>query len=344
MELGHEAASPRGARVVGLRPEGSILPRSCPCCGAVGAHGAVVARADGAEIIVNLCEPCLAHAGSFGTQRLSAAIASLVFGLALSAALPVLAPWLPFAACLPIVLGGAALPLLVGRVLRRRLRSPHSARGNGVWWRDRELHACNDEWAAELARLNGAELEPGRSREPWFSAWMSSGLVVGAGSLALFHWLHHPLLRIVNVTEARVEVTLDGRPLAVVEPTSGESPTAGVELRVPSGSHEISVRSLADGRLVSRKPVYFEGGRAHLFAPGSEGYCFWLESTGYGRAGGSSSEYEPLPGDEDFWVLPRDVDTWFSPNPPPGEGRSRASGGVLTALRQAPCAEAPRHE
>jgi hypothetical protein len=137
-----------------------------------------------------------------------------------------------------------------------------------------------------------------------------------------------------------VEVSVDGRLAIFLEPTSGESPAAGVELRVPSGTRELVVRSAADGRLLSRQTARFEGGREHLFAPGSDGYCFWLESTGYGRARTERALRQPLEGEEKFWILPRGVDTWFAPNPPAGEQSVRASGGVLTALRQAPCAEA----
>jgi hypothetical protein len=261
----------------------------------------------------------------------------------LAAALPVLWPWLPLAAYVTLVLFGSALPIATAYFLRKRPTLPHAASGRGAWWSERDLCAANGPWAIEFAELNGAKAELCELKEPWFSAWMLAGLIFSAGAIGLFHWLHHPLLRIINVTEGRVQVTIDGRFQAFVEPTSVESPAAGVELRVPSGARELVVRAAGDGRLVSRQTEQFDGGRVHLFAPGSDGYCFWLESTGYGRAGKSSAHYEPLPTDRGFWTLPRDVDTWFAPNPPPGEGDARASGGILTALRQAPCAEAPQH-
>jgi len=36
------------------------------------------------------------------------------------------------------------------------------------------------------------------------------------------------------------------------------------------------------------------------------------------------------------------IDTWFSPNPAAQSADVRSTGGVLTALRQAPCSAAPR--
>ena len=41
-------------------------------------------------------------------------------------------------------------------------------------------------------------------------------------------------------------------------------------------------------------------------------------------------------------VLPGGIDTWFAPNPGTADPNARSSGGLLTALRQAPCTEAPQ--
>jgi len=87
--------------------------------------------------------------------------------------------------------------------------------------------------------------------------------------------------------------------------------------------------------------VRLVSGAMHFYAPASNGYCFWLEHTHYGRAKSFENDIEPLAGPSRFWVLARRVDTWFSPNPPATDD-DRSTGGSLTALRQGPCNVAPR--
>jgi hypothetical protein len=70
------------------------------------------------------------------------------------------------------------------------------------------------------------------------------------------------------------------------------------------------------------------------------GHCFWLESTAYGRAEVDGARRLALSRKQHFWVLPLVVDSWFSENPAQSDDQ-RSTGGVLTALRQAPCALAP---
>src|SRR5262245_33857959 len=157
--LGQTDAFGRGGRVSGLGQDGLIAPRACVCCGATASGSAAVARADGASVIVNVCDACQAHAGSFGTARLSAVIASFVLGSSLAAALPVLWPWLPLPAYAAVVLIGSALPIVVAYLLRKRPTRPHAASGRSVWWTERDLCAANGPWALEFAQLNGAKAD-----------------------------------------------------------------------------------------------------------------------------------------------------------------------------------------
>jgi hypothetical protein len=150
---------------------------------------------------------------------------------------------------------------------------------------------------------------------------------------------HHPVVRVLNLTDERLTVAIDGRALLSLEPSSAENPTAGAEIRMPSGSHELTATSASGPPSTAR--VTLESGGHHLFAPRSSDHCFWLEETRYGRQPSGGSRVVPLKGESRFWVVPRQVDTWFSPNPPPGSADRRSSGGVLVALRQAPCAQAP---
>jgi hypothetical protein len=88
---------------------------------------------------------------------------------------------------------------------------------------------------------------------------------------------------------------------------------------------------------VERAVVRVQGGHAHLFAPGSEGYCFWLESADYGRGRSSEPRREPLEGPPHFWALPTDLGGWFRPVPEQARAEARLTGGTVTVLRQAPC-------
>jgi hypothetical protein len=101
------------------------------------------------------------------------------------------------------------------------------------------------------------------------------------------------------------------------------------------------VTSAVDGSALAHLLVEFQSGATHLFAPGAVATCFWLETTGYGQEQLVKPSYQPLPSEDHFWVLPGGIDTWFAANPAPSDPQSHSSGGLLTALRQAPCAEAP---
>jgi hypothetical protein len=139
---------------------------------------------------------------------------------------------------------------------------------------------------------------------------------------------------VLNHGDEPFALWVDGRRLARVEPSSGESALAGVELAVPAGWRELRVSSELDGRELSRVRAHVAGGSQHLFAPLSSQYCFSIERRGYGDAKGEPLSSEPLAGADPFWVLPDGV-AWFTPNPEPGP--LETSGGTLSCLRQRRC-------
>jgi hypothetical protein len=197
-------------------------------------------------------------------------------------------------------------------------------------------------YAEHVAALNGGELSRTTVPERWGSAWLSAGPVLGLGAACLSFFVYHPLLRVLNLGPVPVEVAIDGKRLTSVDPTSNESPAGGALVRVPAGAHTLSVFSSLDGAALGSSAVDFRSGAVHLFAIAAEGTCFWLETTGYGREQRVAPSYQPLPASEHFWVLPGGIDTWFAANPLPSAAQARSSGGLLTALRQAPCGEAPQ--
>ncbi len=325
-----------------MSPAGLVLPAGCACCGGIAASSRVETRAsDGKSVIVPYCTDCQRHASAAVTRTLAVTVASCLFALTLAATLPFLDETQGPLAYGTIVLLGALLPIASALFWPRRIAPGHTTTGRAVWWQaDGQLCCTNPRWAAELAVEAGVEPRRQVVGERVLSPWMLSGVLIALGVAPFLFWLYHPLVRVVDLTGSRIEVKLDGRSVASVQPTSAESPAAGVELRLPAGRHLLESLD-SRGRLLARAEVFIHSGAEHLYAPGARGYCFWLETTGYGRAGASGPVIRPLTGDARFWALPVDVDTWFSPNPPPSRHDVRSSGGELTALRQARCSEAP---
>jgi len=162
---------------------------------------------------------------------------------------------------------------------------------------------------------------------------LAVALAAGLALVPLFG-LYRGQVRVLNHGEEPFALFVDGRRVARVEPSSGESALAGVELTTPAGAHDFRVLSERDGRELFRAREVVEGGLPHLFAPTSAGYCFSIERRGYGAAAGDV-ESDALAGDNPFWVLPDGI-SWFTPNPEPGPVQT--SGGTLSCLRQKRCA------
>lgn len=327
--------------IVTLNPLASEIPPECASCGALASSSRVARRAsDDATIIVPYCDACHARTSAPGTQALSSGIASCLVAITLASALPAVFQRLPIALLVAIVILGALLTVVAGQTLSRSPRLGLSGVPRAVWWTASGELACTSEaWAAELARRNQCAIRRARLSEPKNRWLFAPGPLLGLLLVALFYPFYHPRVRILNLTPERLTIWVDGRPEADVEPTSTENPRAGVERRLPAGMRLLEARTPV-GRVVSRVEVRVLGGGRHLYAPGSDGYCFWLESTAYGRSAPATENVTPLISEQRFWVIPEDVDSWFSPNPPP-TADDHSTGGVLSALRQAPCQLAP---
>lgn len=231
-----------------------------------------------------------------GTERLMLLALSVVLGLSSAGVLPLLLPWTraPWLVLLSALM--ACLPLGAG-VLLRRFR-PRS-------------------------RVSLAALIP---------SVLLSALASGLVPLFLLG-LYRGQVRVLNHGEEPFVLLVDGRRVARVEPSSGESALAGVELDVPAGERELRVLALSDGRELLRAREHVEGGSPHLFAPLSSRYCFVIERRSYGDED-APVEDVPLDADAHFWRLPDGI-AWFTPNPEPGSFRT--SGGTLLCLRQRRC-------
>jgi hypothetical protein len=320
----------------------ALLPAHCACCGAMAAESLREPGPSGATVIVPYCSGCHFHATSAGTRRLAVALSSLLVMVTFTVGLPLLGVHLAF---LPYMLGvvlAAAVPVTLGAVAWTEPELGHSAWARAVWWRsDGALVCTHASWAEALAELSGGSLEHERRREPLLAPVVFVGVALGILSSPLAYRVAYPSVRVLNLTPGEVTIVSDGRQVATLAPTSQESPRAGATVRLPFGGRRLTAVG-ASGHVVDRREVRLGLGRDHLYAPAAEGFCFWLERTPYGRVGGPSPDrlVEPLGRGGGFWGLSRTVDTWFSPNPGTGvDGRS--TGGELTALRQAPCLDAP---
>ncbi len=328
---------------ISASPSAVQLPEECACCAEVATHRVALTRPDGASLLVGYCDECAEHQASGSARVLSLTLASVLLALSAAAGLPLLLPRLGLLPLMLSVCGLSLLPLLLALLPTRPVELPHFARGPAVFWGDGQRLLCAaPAYAERVALLNGGELSAALVPERWGSAWLCAGPVLGLGAACLAFFVYHPLLRVLNLGPVPVEVAVDGSWLTSVDPTSNESPAGGALVRVPAGAHRLSVVSSIDGTALGVRSVDFRSGAVHLFAIAADDTCFWLETTGYGREQRAVPSYQALPSPTHFWVLPGGIDSWFASNPGPSAANAHSSGGLLTALRQAPCAEAPQ--
>jgi hypothetical protein len=288
---------------------------------------------------VPYCGACHEHASAAPTRALALSLAALLCAISAAVALPLLWDWVTAPVYVLSVVVAAGLPAALSPWIRTGPGTYPHAHGRAVWWtRDGALTCTNKAWATELADANRAPVEAVCVRERLWSPWMLSAPVVGAVAAPFWLSYQHADLRVLNLTESRLVLGSEGHRLAVIDPSSAESPAAGVDVRIPAGRRTLEVRT-QEGRLVQRTSAFVQAGRQHLYAPASPAYCFWLETTDYARP--VPTRVEPLIGRDRFWVLPTDLDTWFAPNPPAASLGVRSTGGVLVALRQGRCQDAP---
>lgn len=230
-----------------------------------------------------------------GTLRLTLIALGLVLGVSAALSLPLLLPWAGRLAVASLVGALAGAPFLVALALPRA----------------RLVLGAPSAVPITLAVVLGSTLL----------------------SLSLLH-LYRGQVRVLNHGEEPFVLLVDGKRLARVEPSSGESALAGVELTLPAGERELRVVADADGRELFRTRALVSGGSPHLFAPQSAGYCFTIERRSYGEADQPALHVVPLTGETPFWTLPDGI-SWFAPNPEPGP--LHTSGGTLACLRQKRC-------
>ncbi|HEX6275944.1 MAG TPA: hypothetical protein VFZ53_23040, partial [Polyangiaceae bacterium] len=223
-----------------VEPEGVIVPPACACCGAEAGSSDVARFSGGRELFVGYCDECRRHQGSARARRLSGGLASGILALAFVLVLPFTSRPLSPAVLACIAFGGALVPVLVAALWPARRRAGHAADGPAVRWvTERELLCADERWGGELARLNGATRRLSPFRESRFTLALFTGPVLAPLAALALSAAASPVVRVVNVTGDQLLVEVDGTRRADLAPTSVESPSAGAELRVSFGEHEL---------------------------------------------------------------------------------------------------------
>lgn len=341
------ANRPRRASVLELEPKTVVLPRACANCDDVASAAVRESRA-GQSLLIPYCHRCARTLARAGTAQLGAVLAAAILVVTLLLTLPWMFATLELVGFAAIVAGAAALPLLFAALLRPRTEAGQRCTGRAVFWlRDGQLACFNEGWAQTLAESTASSESPpqltSRSlREPLLPRWTWVIPVLGLALAPSVHGFAYPSLVVLNFSPTEVLLTIDGKSVAAVEPTSLEARRAGTRLRVAAGSHQLSVVDTA-GELVEQRELRLRAGALHLYAVAASEYCFWLEIDRYGKPQGEDAherELQPLDTGSPFWVIPTRIDSWFGKNPEATDDR-RSSGGSMVALRHARCAEAP---
>jgi hypothetical protein len=315
-------------------------PSECATCGAAlkredGALNDPSSRASGISDAGHpaYCSTCLDTHARQAARALSLAAVAVLTAVATALAFPLLEPRASLAGHL---LSAAALALLP-------LAGLGSARSLGAWGSAPRVHGLGPLGTCVERRALIGHLRAGRWRALWLPpivyriGWLLiPALAVGLSVLA--HDWHHPRLWVINLTRERLWLAVDGVLSAALDPAGNDPARAALELRLPRGERELEAFDEHHQRVASVRAV-LQGGREHVYAPASVAFCFWLESTGYGRD--ATRSIRPLTSDARFFALTTDVDSWFVASPEPPVFDRRSSGGTLTALRQSPCARAP---
>jgi hypothetical protein len=321
-------------------PRHFSMPPQCACCGQPAARSRAERRAY-RSVIVPYCEGCLRHASQPQSRELAAALAGCVLGGSAALLAPVVFERAPLALCVLLSFVLAAAPALLFWLVQPRPAVGHSSGARAVWWlADGRLALTHAAFASAFARDNDATLQLTRRRPPPPTWWVALGMLLAVVIAPIAWSFFHPRVRVLNLSDQRLEIWVDGDRAESVAATSAESAAAGAVIRVPAGRREIRARS-ADGTELASASALVEAGGQHLYAPLSEDYCFWLERDTYGRQHVAPRQLVALTGASRFWTLPEELTSWFAPNPPVSAVDARSTGGQLLALRQARCVEAP---
>jgi hypothetical protein len=285
-------------------------------------------------VVIPYCESCLLKIGQSSVGAMAWMLASMTSGVAASLFLPML-PWIAEGTAIGGAFVFAVLPLVLGQVWGRRQEQHPSFRGKAVFAITDGLACLNPEWASRLSNCVGAEVQKKRLRVKSRAVWAYIGTAIALLATHAIYGFFHSFVRILNLTDDVLMVSVDEHRLANVPSTSSENPLAGLLIRVPTGRRRFLAHRV-DGTLVDQVTADVFTARSHLYAPGRpKTVCFWLEHTSLGRSQWGNAKREGLARKSSFWSIQDNIDVWFGPAY--SSGATRLTGGVVTALRQGPC-------
>lgn len=330
-----ESISPRTRRHWIVAKESDTPPRmpgQCACCLATPTASKREVDARGALcVIVPYCEACQRHAARPRVMRLGTMYASTllaVFGGALLATL-----WSSLWQTSLCAVAVSLLPLIWSPWLGLPRQLGHAARGEAVVVIPRGIAFASQSYAKLAhAGFGTTTLEALRIRR--IGALELLGPVIALVLTPSLNYLFFPQIRVLNLTDRTLVVSIDNHPWVRVDPTSTESPATGVVAHAPSGRHRIVSRD-ADGVVAAEAVVQIRSGFRHLYAPGAMDGCFYLQRVSHGRSQFEGEDIEPLTSPDRFWAIPNSVDLWFAPESAVRSGAT--TGGVVTHLRMRRC-------
>jgi hypothetical protein len=319
--------------IVAADPNKISLPAPCACClaPAFTSQREIGSVRDNC-VIVPYCSACLRHAARPRLFGLASTYGS--FLLAVFCGVLLAATWDSRWGTTLCATALATLPIWWLRWLNLPRQLGHAARGQALRVLPQGLACASEQYARLASRDLGVvpRLEVGR-----MVRWRAGDFLGPMLAMMLTPYLHHlffPVLRVLNFTDRSIQVMVDNRKLGFVEPTSGESPSAGEMMRAPSGKHRL-MALYADGTRASEIQVEIRSGFQHLYAPGAAPDCFYLQRVAYGRSQFEGEKLTTLTSASRFWVVGSDVDLWFTPGKALRSGGT--TGGVVTLLRMGNC-------
>lgn len=323
--------------LVRIRPEDAVVPPECACCGAEASR-AQPARLwfQGRGLLVPYCTTCHRHAVAAETREAALALSTALVTATAAFGLPLLLDPLGRLAHVGGALFLGAVPWLALTAFPRRAGAGHAAAGRAAVFRPNGVLACRSRAFAErLARASGVTTTLGRGLPEAITPWLvATWMLAAAGALILYERLF-PVVHVVNATSSTFTVLVDGRARGMLGPARSEGAFGVAAVRILAGRRTLAART-GDGRLLDPVQADVRPGGDYLYSPASVGTCFWVETAGYGRTRDATVR-EPLHAVPPFfWRIEPRADVWFSPLPPPSSD-GRFSGGILRAVRRAPC-------
>jgi hypothetical protein len=330
-------ARARDVRVLRGDLSGLSLPNRCAACGEEATRALPLRATGHPEIAVPYCTRCSRRLARHGTLVVALTLSSSLVAVCFAFAFPLLWPWSDRATHALAAVLASLIPLALGWALFGEVGGGWQA---SVWWLPDGRLACHEgPFARGLASDNSLDSELCRGRSRRVSPWLVAGPVLGLLASGPAHHYRHARLVVLNVSGRPFSLHVDGRFVLRAEPTSAESPGSAHVARIPAGTRHLQA-VLPEGGALGSTTATLRISSDHLYAPGSEGRCFWLERTGYGRQRGR--RLEALRSSSGFFRPPVPVDSWFLASPEPVAGDDRSSGGSLVALRHSACEDAPR--